>query len=171
MSSREIYDAKVQEILPSFGTDINEVASIIPDFVCMKSTIQRARAKERPVLPTSASDLILDDRFTKSHDGERFLLFQTSGDPKIIAFATNWMLEKLCLCDDVFSDGTFRVSPLMFTQLYTIHGMVNGAICCLIFVLLPNKNSETNEIMFRNIKQCARERGLYFEPRKFVLDF
>lgn len=39
VSSKEIYDKKVEDILLNTSDSIDEIASILPDFVYIKSTI------------------------------------------------------------------------------------------------------------------------------------
>ena len=46
----------------------------------------------------------------------------------MIIFAAEDDLEFLSRCQHWFADGTFRVSPNGYDQLYTIHGFINGFI-------------------------------------------
>jgi len=101
---------------------VNEDISAIPDFVFTRSFIQRAKMEGRPPVPASLSEMQIDGEWTKISSGERFLLFQTCGSGRIAAFATDLTLERLCESLLVIMDSTFRVSPLLFSQLYTLHG-------------------------------------------------
>ena len=150
---------------------LNEVISALPDFVRMKSSIQRARMENRPPIPKSLDEVRIDGEWAKSLDGDRFLLFETSGSQKIVGFATDKMLECLCLSPFVIMDGTFRVSPSLFTQLYTLHGQYRGGVFCFMYLLLPNKRRETYEEVLRLVKDSARRMGKVFNPTKFILDF
>ena len=38
-----------------------------------------------------------------------------------------------------YMHGTFYASPSYFYQLYTIHAMIDGYMCSLVYVLLQNK--------------------------------
>lgn len=40
-------------------------------------------------------------------------------------------------------DGTFKVTPSIFFQVYTIHVMYKDAVVPLVYALLPNKTEET----------------------------
>jgi len=45
---------------------------------------------------------------------------------------------------DWFADGMFKTSPLTFSQIYTLHVLVNeNIIIATIGALLPNKTEET----------------------------
>ncbi|XP_055344994.1 uncharacterized protein LOC129592877 [Paramacrobiotus metropolitanus] len=79
---------------------------------------------------------------TGAEDIHRIIVF---GDPKCFVYLdrTNIWL----------GDGTFSVSPPVFTQLYTVHGDVCGATAPLIYALLPNKC----ELIYRRFFTILRE--------------
>ena len=95
--------------------------------------------KSRQPLPETLDEVCIEGEWAKNLDGERFLLFETSGSERIIGFATDKMLELLCDGHLAIMDGTFRVSPLLFFQLYTFHGQYQGRIMSFMYVLMPNK--------------------------------
>ena len=173
-SSREVYDEVMVSVLSQIDGNrgrVDEIVSAVPDFVCMESSIQRARMEGRPVIPLSLDQVNIGGEWTKNLSGDDFLLFQTNGSEKIIGFATQQMLERLCDSPFVIMDGTFRVSPLLFTQLYTLHGQYRGGIFCFMYILLPNKRRETYEEVLRLIEVSARRIGRSFQPIKFLLDY
>ena len=171
-SSREVYDNVLSTILSENDEiNANELVSALPDFVCMKSSLQRARMEGRPALPNSIEEVRIDGEWCKTLKGERFLLFETPGSEKIVCFATDDMLKKLCESPIVIMDGTFRVAPLLFSQLYTLHGQYRGGIFCFMYLLLPNKRRETYEEVLRLVKDHANRVGKVFAPSKFLLDF
>ena len=45
--------------------------------------------------------------------------------------------------DTMVSNGTFKTVPLIFSQIYTIHGLLNNRSVPLIYVLLPDKCQTT----------------------------
>ena len=71
----------------------------------------------------------------------------------------------------VFMDGTFKVVPSLFRQLYTLHEDFQGHIMPLAYFLLPLKGQETYTRMFNLIRDSAAARGLVFSPSKFHIDF
>ncbi|XP_003739297.1 uncharacterized protein LOC100906578, partial [Galendromus occidentalis] len=77
------------------------------------------------------------------------------------------------LCDSpaVFIDGTFKVVPRLFTQLYTLPSFYKGQMFPLAFFLLPDKGKETYCRMFRMLKDHASAIGKVFAPLTFQLDF
>ena len=84
-------------------------------------------------------------------DKENFILFDDGAEDRIVGFGTNRNLEMLCSFDKIFMDGTFKVVPKFFYQLYSIHGYHKGEMFPLIFVMLPNKSEETYCLMFNLI--------------------
>ncbi|CAN7944621.1 unnamed protein product, partial [Ixodes hexagonus] len=97
---------------------------------------------------------------------EAFLLHDSGeGDVnRIILFATKRNLECLGSAGAWFCDGTFKVVPSLFYQLYTLHALKNGIIVPMVYGLLPNKTEETYRRFFSvvidNVGPCA-VRGLY----------
>ena len=80
-------------------------------------------------------------------------------------------MKIVCQSPALFMDGTFRVVPTMFLQLYTIHASYKGMMMPLIYFLFPDKEKSTYIRMFRLIRDHASSRGFVFQPPKFHLDF
>lgn len=54
-------------------------------------------------------------------------------------FSTSENLDKLVTTPEIYADGTFSSDPLLFYQVYTIHGIFDGYVIPLVFCLLTNK--------------------------------
>ncbi|KAK0417912.1 hypothetical protein QR680_013277 [Steinernema hermaphroditum] len=82
---------------------------------------------------------------TKTCISEDFLLADTGSDDehRIIIFACRTDYERLMGCKTWLADGTFKVAPEMFYQLWVIHGLYVNKVLPLIYCLLPNKSEET----------------------------
>lgn len=120
-SSREVFDEVFTSVVSQTEPNlVDELVSALSDFVKMKSSIQRARMGGCPPLPQSLDQVRVDGEWANTHDGNRFLLFETDGSDKILGFATDKMLKCLCQSFMVIMDGTFRVSPSLFTHSYTL---------------------------------------------------
>ena len=71
---------------------------------------------------------------------EAFLIYGSgAGDDGILMYSTEANLTKLAECEHWFADGTFDASPLIFHQLYTIYGIIEGQNVSLVYCLLPDK--------------------------------
>ena len=64
-------------------------------------------------------------------------------------------------------DGTFKVSPPQFKQLYTIHALVNGRNIVGAYALLPNKQRETYEEFLVEIRRLTNNA----DPQSIMIDF
>ncbi len=65
-------------------------------------------------------------------DDERILVFSTDECIQLLRDSNNW-----------FADGTFKTTPLLFYQLYTIHVYTHERMIAAVYALLPNKKQAT----------------------------
>ncbi|KAI6650141.1 hypothetical protein LOD99_6058 [Oopsacas minuta] len=125
-------------------------AAKLPKLDSLKRTIQRQRAcvLSAPVEPTALA---------------KFLIFGTRG--------YRWTLQqsKIWLADD-----TFKTVPLLFAQVYVVHGvhrgydpMKTGHLLRSLFVLLPNKTKDTSLRMWEQIHLLCP----LAQPEQILLDF
>ncbi|XP_054709080.1 uncharacterized protein LOC129218781 [Uloborus diversus] len=89
----------------------------------------------------------------------------------IHAFCSLESLEILCSSEKIFLDGTFKLAPKLFCQLYTLHGSFKGKIFPLVYSFLPNKTKATYLTLFKNLKIQAEKFGFKFQPPSAMLDF
>ena len=76
-------------------------------------------------------------------------------------FSTEANLNLLEKTRVIFSDGTFAAVPTkLFHQLYSIHGVILGAVMPLVFALLPNKTQATYNRLLEKIKEYKWENEL-----------
>ena len=69
----------------------------------------------------------------------------TGDHERMFIFASELGLQCLAESKHWYTDGTFKVSPELFFQLYTIHGQQRGSIFPCVFGLLPNKTRQHTE--------------------------
>ncbi|XP_063622596.1 uncharacterized protein LOC134794743 [Cydia splendana] len=89
-----------------------------------------------------------------------------------LIFVTEKSKEWLANCKKFFADGTFRIVPEPFVQLYTFHADIGSTadhtrVLPCIYVLLPNKQQETYEKMFKSFQQNIPG----FQPDELKVDF
>lgn len=85
-------------------------------------------------------DLEIPYEYKNTLDGSAFLLFDSGPCPdRILMYSTHRNLQLLDCAQQWYADGTFKVSPNLFYQLYTIHVFINGACVPLVYGLLPDK--------------------------------
>ena len=60
-------------------------------------------------------------------------------DRRILMFGTMKNLQSLEEHSNWFIDGTFKVSPDLFVQVFTIHALIDNSAVPLVYALLPSK--------------------------------
>ena len=104
------------------GVNFVQYALLIPQFDNHRQKLIQIRRGEMPLVPKTRETIDLDGQFITMLDGLHFLLFDTEGNDRIIAFASDRQLDCLSRLSKWHSDGTFKSSPELFSQHYIIHG-------------------------------------------------
>ena len=88
-------------------------------------------------------------------EGQNFFLQYDSGaeENRILIFGTEESKRVLELSENWQADGTFKVTPPIFAQVYSIHASRHGDLVPAFYCLLPNKAQETYERLFRAVRQ------------------
>jgi hypothetical protein len=84
-----------------------------------------------------------------------------------LIFATDEQVDILQDTEDLLVDGTFKVVPEIFYQLFIIHGVFRDHVVPLIYALLRRKNAETYQYLITEILNIAPR----WSPRTIMLDF
>ncbi|XP_015118115.1 uncharacterized protein LOC107041851 [Diachasma alloeum] len=106
-----------------------------------------------PPEPTSAQDLIVSGSYSQTTKNEPFLMYDSKNENRILIFFTEYNLNTLASCDTWLPDGTFQVSPLNFQQLYTIHGLKDGKVLPLVYMMCKKKSKKTYITVLRKLKE------------------
>lgn len=107
----------------------NAVAAVIPSQSQLVQTVNRVRnLAKNPQNSKTIAELWFDEKHSQTISKKNFILFDSGveeedGNFRIIIFGTQENLDFLIRCDGIFMDGTFSVTPPLFNQLYTIHGI------------------------------------------------
>ncbi|RWS19111.1 hypothetical protein B4U80_11385, partial [Leptotrombidium deliense] len=121
-----------QQILASTSTSLSSaVAGKLPNVQYLTRTIQRKRQKTANSLPKANSlmELRLSGEYTKTFKNEEFILHDSGPqDERIILFGTQRNLDLLASSPHWFADGTFKTTPPLFSQIYTIHGIKYNSV-------------------------------------------
>ena len=93
------------------------------------------------MLPKTTADieLILPD-FTLTSDNERFFLFYTEDDERIISFASDIQLDCLKNSTRLHVDGTFKTSPNLYFQSYLLSAFYEKDMFPCMTVILKQKS-------------------------------
>ena len=86
-------------------------------------------------------------------------------------FANDRNLQLLADNDTIYTDGTFYTCQSLFTQLYTLHGMVDEEMFPLVFALLPGKSEQLCTRYFHLLKEACTQRQIALQPTTFFIDY
>ena len=143
----------------------------LPSLQKYKPTLYRARRKRLPKLPHTLAEITLPEEWRTTEDGRNFLLANDGVEERILIFGTSQNIRYLCAADTIFMDGTFKISPDMFHQVYALHAVVMGVMVPLCICLLPSKTGATYKRMFSLIKNVSVQLGHQFNPGTFCIDY
>ncbi|XP_068245328.1 uncharacterized protein [Palaemon carinicauda] len=160
-----------QQILSEACRSIDEeTRANLPPIHHLRRNIRRHRqrlSRSRP-LSLNAQELVLTDEYTKTQDGQDFLLFDSGPiDKRILIFGTQKNLDYLSQASHWSLDGTFKTVPRIFLQLYTIHAFINNRSIPLIHALLPDKSQTTYSNLLEQIKLLKHD----LAPKTIMVDF
>lgn len=153
-----------QQILGAELRNISEdAAANLPSTSTLRRNIHKVREDNMPPNPLSREEIPeipLD--FQNTSAGERFLIFDSGvGDrDRILIFGSDIGLQLLNESEHWYGDGTFKVCPEIYYQLYTLHAQRNGSIFPCIFALLPNKTEVTYRRFFEQIFNLLNHNNL-----------
>ncbi|XP_043473262.1 uncharacterized protein LOC122505604 [Leptopilina heterotoma] len=179
------------QILRSEFPQLSEgVISQLPDRENIKKAMRRRRQANLPPNPTTLEQLQeIPDRYRKTIVGETFLIYDSiesseDRDSRVLVFSTRRNLELLFQSSTWFLDGTFKVSPNIFTQVFTILGMVKENVgdiedeeyntdvaLPLVYALLSSKESAQYSAVLTAVKTAAQEYHIDGSPAKIMTDF
>ena len=131
--------------------------------------MKRQQSATIPPLPKVRADVTLAGKWTEKEDGRRVLMPITDNDT--LVFANDDNLRHLSPAGTIFLDGTFKSCPPQYAQLYSIHGLLDGHVVPLVYVLLANKTRTMYFNMFTVIRNAMSKLGLVLNPDNIVGDF
>ena len=107
------------------------VSGALPPVNYLKKLVQRNRkAAQCPLpVPDNLRNLEIPPAYKTTATGAEFLLFDSGPeDKRILIFSTARNLDLMSRCNHWYMDGTFKTTPLLFAQLYTIHGVKYNSV-------------------------------------------
>lgn len=147
----------------------DDVLMALPRKSTLTRTLRRHRQKEFCSGSNIATPLPTDLLFEIPGRFRNFVLFDSGPDPlRLLIFGNTDLLHGLARSDLWLADGTFKVVPALYFQLYTIHfHFVDGVNPAAVYCLLPNKTRETYDRLLSEIKRLIPSAN----PIKVLVDF
>lgn len=147
----------------------------MPNKQAIGKQISRVRNKDMPSQPQGLEEIDVPTELRKTINGEEFLAKEVDfDDEKMIIFCTTSNLQYLQDAQYWIMDGTFKTVPLLFQQMYTIHGPVggeNGRILPLVYVLMTGKSEECYTYLFQELIELAEANDITLDPSLIITDF
>jgi hypothetical protein len=158
---------KVYEAVATSTIDKN----MLPSYDSLRSAMRRERAIGVPKLPKTRAEIVLQEEWSHTRNGDNFVIPNTDATNDILMFSTSKNLENLVQCKTVYIDGTFKTCPKLYTQLFTMHGLYIDTVVPLVYVLLSDKRSDTYYKVLNSIRDAVSGLGLVFNPETILSDF
>ena len=149
-------------------------ATNLPNLSNLRRNIRRQQQEQNVLAnPPKKEDVpVLPHEYQMTGTGKRFLFFDIGvGDVnRMFIFATNDGIDMLANSSQWFGDGTFKLWPQIFSQIYTIDALVNHEVLPCVFGLLPSKAEIVYEQFFTTVCNAIRNSNCN-DPDGFLVDF
>ena len=80
-------------------------------------------------------------------------------------------MERLASCETILCDGTFKIAPDPYFQIYTIFGDFKNCQIPLVFALLTGKTSDHYKVMLNILKEKMEKIDKVFKPDNILYDY
>ena len=165
----ETVEETTQVINECVGNLTQACQGVMPTHGALRKLVRRKRKEVRayPANPTNLEDLVIDGDF-RTYESENFLLGD-SGDAscRIIIFGRQRNTTLLKESRKFFVDGTFKITPPIFSQVFVILAEMHGGIHPVLYALLPNKLRSTYDKLFSMVLEIQPE----CHPEAIYCDF
>ena len=169
---------KIGEISATTKAVIGEVSTHLDSCVLMalpkKTSLKRTLQRKRQKLMSAPDSIPLppppkDMTFCIPQQFQYMILHDSgSGNERLLILGHNELLDGLARAKLWLADGTFKVVPTIFFQLYTIHfELVPGISPVALYCLLQSKTRAIYDRMFEAVKELVPAA----EPDRLLLDF
>jgi len=156
-------------------TEISEIATpgviaALPTIRSISRTIRRQRCSTiiEKSRPKNLLDLEIPQCYQYLGPNEKFLLHDSGqSEQRFLIFITQTSLQILQKSEVWYSDGTFKVSPSLFQQLYTIHCNVDDTVMPMAYILMSHRTKQ----MYIDVLSKLRSHLNGFQPKSIVTDY
>ncbi|XP_072153351.1 uncharacterized protein [Bemisia tabaci] len=149
-----------------------DVLMTLPDRNLLRGIVNSVQNKERPPVPASLQDIVIEPPYNSTKNQELFLHYDSAEalpDNRFLIFTTEGNLRILSTSRLIYGDGTFKTVPQQFMQLYTIHGSFQGHVFPLVYVIMERKTQESYTAMLQQLLNIAGE--IAIAPEYVLTDF
>ena len=103
-----------------------------------------------PPLPKDRTEYEIPSSYMTLPDGSSFLAYDSgiTDQERILIFTSSTGLCNLSTCSVWACDATFKAAPNLWTPLFTIHVVIDGACFPRLFALLQTSKSKLQKNVF-----------------------
>lgn len=163
-SARNCNDSTNKVVSKEIGTLSDAASAKMPSINALSRTVQKLRTQKMEAFPINGglSGMVVPEIYKVTNKNKNFLLHNSDdGNNR--------------LCNNRHADGTFKCVPLIFSQLYTIHGLVGSKTIPLVYMLLPNKSKKIYksalDVLKNMLKDCMPEEIIIDFEKAFIISF
>ena len=155
----QIFSAHVAQASDSVKADLGK-----------KETVKRIiRNVQRGGLPKDSAtlqELTIDGEWSQTSREEPFLIHDSGPDShnRVIVFASKIGLWHLATKDTWYMDGTFKVAPKLFEQVYIIRAKLGESAVTCAYSLMTGKSQDLYQEMLQAIVTKCEELGFSPDP-------
>ncbi|CAF2645167.1 unnamed protein product [Rotaria sp. Silwood2] len=144
--------------------------SIVSSAQDAKSSLNRIRRRETPVLPKSCH-FDIPTLFAQTLNGERFLLYdKMRRNKRIVIFATDDQLRILFKAKRILMYDAFSSCPPFLDQIYTLHAIKYEQSFPYAFALLTGRPGSVYKELFKQLEEEAERLQMQFLPNQITTD-
>jgi FLYWCH zinc finger domain len=164
------------KIISEASIGVSEAVAIqMPTIQSQKRTINKQRqvASNAPIV-TNLEELVIPEYFKflgGDESAEKNLLYDGSienmENSRVLIFATQQTLQILADSATWYADGTEKMCPAPFSQVYTIHADHEGHVIPVVYSLLSGKLTKIYNHFFAELLQLKP--GM--KPERLLIDF
>ena len=139
-----------------------------------KRTIRNARARLLPADPVNVNALVIQNEWTQTTSGNRFLLYDNNdlNNNRIVIFATDEQMQILGQSGKWFMDGCFKIAPRgLIMQVYIICVEFGNRSIPLVYALLQRKLQATYGEVLRALNNYMFQINVIPMVTSFSMDF
>ena len=161
-----------RRIIQETGVNVStETTALLPKYTSIQRNVQRNRKKEgEPIsAPNAVTDIEIPQSLCKTYNGDNFLAYDSGADDpdRFFIFCSPENLKLLKENKHWCADGTFKVAPVLFYQIYVIHITIEGRAYPMLYALLQNKGQQTYRRMLDTILYLDND----IQPETIMCDF
>ena len=160
-----------QQIISRAVESMSETsAANLPTVSHLRRNLRQCRQRSQNSLPVpqTTEDLVIPLEYKCTKNGEQFLLYDSGPiNQRILIFGSEKSVSYLEKFEDWYMDGTFSVTPKLFSQVYTIHAFIGGCAVPALYCLLPDKSEATYTFLLEKVQSFNNS----LHPRSIMVDF